>query len=175
MRPDDPYLLEIKGQFLMESRQFKAATATYARAVRLAPEHALILGAYGRALLTQGQIKTALKVLEKARAHDHQDTHVVRDLAQAYAKLGNRGMSSLLTAEYYAMTGRLKDAGIQAKRASDLLPRGSGAWQRAQDVLFAANAAAKTKKTTIKEACYDTPDPDDDNDPLLPVSNRHGV
>ncbi len=146
MRPDDPYLLEIKGQFLMESRQFKAATATYARAVRLAPEHALILGAYGRALLTQGQIKTALKVLEKARAHDHQDTHVVRDLAQAYAKLGNRGMSSLLTAEYYAMTGRLKDAGIQAKRASDLLPRGSGAWQRAQDVLFAANAAAKTKK-----------------------------
>jgi len=146
MRPSDPYLLELKGQILIESRQFKAATATYARAVKLAPNNPLILGSYGHALLTQGHIKTAQQVLEKSRSHDRQDTRVVRDLAQAYAKLGNRGMASLLTAERYAMIGRLKDAGIHAKRASDLLPRGSSAWQRAQDVLFAAKAAAKTKK-----------------------------
>jgi predicted Zn-dependent protease len=146
MRPSDPYLLELKGQFLMENRQFKAATASYARAVKLAPNNPLILGSYGHALLTQGQIKTAQQVLEKSRARDGRDVRVVRDLAQAHAKLGNRGMSSLLTAERYAMTGRLKDAGIHAQRASDLLPRGSGAWQRAQDVLFAAKAAAKTKK-----------------------------
>jgi predicted Zn-dependent protease len=146
LRPGDPYLLELKGQILMESRQFNAATASYAQAVKLAPENALILGSYGHALMTQGQIKTAQQVLEKARAHDGQDLRVVRDLAQAYAKLGNRGMASLLTAEGYAMTGRLKDAKIHAQRASDLLPRGSSAWQRAQDVLFAAKAAEKNKK-----------------------------
>ena len=146
LRPKDPYFLELKGQILIESRQFKAATATYARAVKLAPNNPLILGSYGHALLAQGQVKTAQQVLEKSRARDGQDTRVVRDLAQAYSKLGNRGMSSLLTAESYAMTGRFKTAGILAQRASDLLPRGSGAWQRAQDVLFTAKAAAKARK-----------------------------
>lgn len=146
MRPNDPYYLELKGQILIESRQFKAATATYARAVKLAPNNPLILGSYGHALLAQGQVKTAQKVLEKSRARDGRDTRVVRDLAQVYAKLGNHGMASLLTAEGYAMTGRFKTAGIHAQRAADLLPRGSGAWQRAQDVLFTAKAAAKAKK-----------------------------
>lgn len=144
-RPNDPYMYELKGQILLESRQFKAATAAYARATNLSPNNALILGAYGRALLTQGQVKKARQVLEKSRARDGRDTRVVRDLAVAHAKLGNNGMASLLTAERYAMNGRLKDASIHAQRASDLLPRGSGAWQRAQDVLSAAKSASKRK------------------------------
>ncbi len=146
LRPNDPYLLELKGQILMESRQFKAATSAYAGAVKLAPDNPLILGSYGHALLTQGQIKTAQQVLEKSRARDGRDIRVLRDLAQAYAKQGNRGMASLLTAERYAMTGHFKDAGLHAERASDLLPRGSSAWQRAQDVIVTAKAAAKTRK-----------------------------
>ena len=55
-------------------------------------------------------------------------------------------MASLVTAERYAIQGRLKDAGIHAQRASDLLPRGSGGWQRAQDVLSAAEAANRKRK-----------------------------
>ncbi|AXI46921.1 hypothetical protein C1J03_13345 [Sulfitobacter sp. SK012] len=42
-------------------------------------------------------------------------------------------------------SGRLKDAGTHAKRASGPLPRGSGPWQRAQDVLIASERAAKRK------------------------------
>jgi predicted Zn-dependent protease len=52
-------------------------------------------------------------------------------------------MASLVTAERYALTGRMKDAGIHAKRAAGLLPRGSAGWQRAQDVLSAAETAEK--------------------------------
>jgi predicted Zn-dependent protease len=145
-RPKDPYYRELRGQILMESRQTKAAIGAYGAAVNLSPRNALILGAYGRALLAGGQLKKATQVLEKSRASDARDPRVVRDLAAAHAKLGNKGMASVLTAERYAMAGRLKDAGIHAQRASDLLPRGSAAWQRAQDVLSAAKAAQSKRR-----------------------------
>lgn len=145
-RPKDPYYRELRGQILMESRQTKAAVSAYGGAVNLAPRNALILGAYGRSLLAGGQLEKAVQILEKSRANDGRDPRVVRDLAAAHAKLGNNGMASVLTAERYAMSGRLKDAGIHAQRASDLLPRGSAAWQRAQDVLSAAKAAQKKRR-----------------------------
>ena len=44
-------------------------------------------------------------------------------------------MASLVTAERYALQGKIKDAKLHAKRASDRLPTGSPSWQRAQDVL----------------------------------------
>lgn len=142
-RPDDPFLHELRGQILMESRQTKPAVAAYARAANLAPRNALILGAYGRALLADGQVRKAAEFLESARARDGRDIRVLRDLAQAEAQMGNRGMASVLTAERYAMAGRLKDAKLHAERASDLLPRGSPAWQRAQDIIVAAETAEK--------------------------------
>ncbi|MGX0978006.1 putative Zn-dependent protease [Roseovarius sp. MBR-51] len=145
-RPTDPYLHELRGQILMESRQIKPAVAAYARAANLAPRNALILGSYGRALLADGQVQKAAEFLETARGRDGRDPRILRDLAQANAKLGNNGMASVLTAERYAMAGQLKDAKIHATRASSLLPRGSAAWQRAQDVLFAAEAEEKRRK-----------------------------
>jgi predicted Zn-dependent protease len=144
-RPDDPYLHELRGQILMESRRIKPAVAAYGRAADLAPRNALILGAYGRALLADGQVQQAARRLEQARARDGRDIRVLRDLAQAEAQMGNRGMASVLTSERYAMAGRLKDARIHAERASDLLPRGSPGWQRAQDIVAAAEAAEKRR------------------------------
>lgn len=144
-RPNDPYYLELKGQILMENRQFDAAASAYGRAAGLAPKHPLILGAYGRAQLARGQLGQALQLLEDARARDGRDPRVLRDLAAAHAKQGNQGMASLVTAERYAMIGRLEDAGTHAGRASDLLPRGSPGWRRAQDVLSAAKRASKDK------------------------------
>lgn len=143
MRPKDAYLHELRGQILMENRQTRPAISAYARATNLDPKNALILGAYGRALLADGQVAKAVKVLETARTRDGRDSRVLRDLAAAHARQGNKGMASVLTAERYAMQGRIEDAGIHAQRASDLLPRGSAAWQRAQDVLSAAEAAKR--------------------------------
>jgi predicted Zn-dependent protease len=71
---------------------------------------------------------------------------MLRDLSVAYAQSKQPGMAALVTAERYALRGRLKDAGIHAKRATGLLPRGSGPWQRAQDVLIASERAAKKRK-----------------------------
>src|SRR6056297_1167006 len=145
-RPQDPFLYELKGQLLMESRNFRAATAAYGRAVNLAPENALILGSYGRALMAEGKVSQAQQYLEKSRARDGRDVRVMRDLAATHARMGNNGMASLVTSERYAMMGRLEDAGIHAKRASDLLPRGSTGWLRAQDMLSAAKAAENKRR-----------------------------
>lgn len=148
-RPADAFAVEVKGQILLESRQFAAAAQTYARAVQLAPNQPLILGGHGRALLAEGSaasIKAALPVLEKAVARDGQDPRILRDLAVAYAKNGNPGMASLATAERYAILGRMKDAGVHARRAEGQLPRGSPGWRRAQDVIEAAQTAEKRSK-----------------------------
>lgn len=145
-RPNDPYLHELRGQILLESRQVNAAINAYGRAARLAPNNALILGGQGRALLASGQYKAALNVLEKSRQIDFRDARVLRDMATAYAKRDQLGLASLVTAERYAMTGRFKDALIHSKRATGLLARGSAPWLRAQDVLSAAEAQVKKDK-----------------------------
>lgn len=149
LRPDDPFYHELKGQILLESRHANAAVPAYAKAVQLAPRQALIQAGYGRALLaldTTSGNKRALEALEKARARDPHDARMLRDLAVAYARAGDNGMASLATAERYALSGRLRDAGIHAKRAEGLLPRGSSGWNRSQDILRAAEAAANRKK-----------------------------
>ena len=144
-RPNDPFLQDQRGQILLETRNFKAAVGAYGRAVQLAPNNPLILSGYGRALLINDDIKKARQVLEKARIIDFRDGSMLRDLSVVYAKSGQTGMASVVTAERYAMTGRMKDAGIHAKRAMDLLPEGSGPWQRAQDVMIASERAAKRR------------------------------
>ena len=55
-------------------------------------------------------------------------------------------MAAVVTAERYALLGRMEDAGLHAKRAVALLPRGSAAWRRAQDVLIAFERFEKGKK-----------------------------
>ncbi|MCC1491910.1 M48 family metalloprotease [Cognatishimia sp. F0-27] len=145
LRPRDPFYLELKGQILLESRQFDAAVQVYRQAASLAPREPLILGGLGRAYLAAGNPREALKALEAARGRDFSDARVLRDLSVAYARTGQNAMASVVTAERYALQGRLKDAEVHARRALGQLPRGSGPWQRAQDVLGAAERAARRR------------------------------
>lgn len=146
LRPDDPYYYDLKGQILIENRKTDRAIEAYQTAASFAPREALIQGGLGRALLADGQAKSALGPLEKARDRDFRDTRVLRDLSLAYAKTDQPGMAALVTAERYALQGNMPDAGRHAQRASNLLPRGSAPWQRAQDVLIAAERFEKGKK-----------------------------
>ena len=136
--PNDAFYRELQGQILLESRKFSAATQAYASAANLAPNNALILGGYGRSLLAQNTKSSnaqALTILQKARNLDSRDARILRDSGTAYARSGQQGQAVLAIAERYALQGNMKNAAIQAKRAESLLPRGSAAWQRAQDIL----------------------------------------
>lgn len=139
-RPEDPFVHELRGQILLESRDVAGAVAAYGRAAALAPDNALILAGQGRALLAAGRGE-ALAVLRRARDRDPGDPRLLRDLAVAYAKAGDNGQASLATAERYALLGRSDDAKIHAERAVGLLPRGSPGWRRADDILSAARRA----------------------------------
>ena len=139
--PNDPFLFELQGQILLENREFQAAERAYRRATVLAPSNALILGGHGRALLalnTAQSNRQALTVLERARARDGEDARILRDLGVAHAKNGHPGQASLAIAERYALLGRIEDAKLHANRALGQLARGSAPWQRAQDVVIAA-------------------------------------
>ncbi|MDB4053796.1 M48 family metalloprotease [Octadecabacter sp.] len=139
--PNDAYWYELYGQILLESRQPMPAVQAYQNAVALNGNEPLILGGYGRALLalnTNDSNARAVRALERARALDGQSSAILRDLGQAYARTGKPGLASLATAERYALQGRIDDAVVHATRASDRLPSGSAPWQRAQDVLSAA-------------------------------------
>jgi predicted Zn-dependent protease len=139
--PNDAFYRELQGQILSESLEFSAATKAYASAAKLAPSNALILGGYGRSLLAQNTKSSnaqALKILQKARNLDSRDARILRDIGTAYARNGQQGRAFLAIAERYALQGDMQNAAIQAKRAEDLLPRGSAARQKAQDILDTA-------------------------------------
>lgn len=137
LRPNDPYYYALRGQILFEAARPAEAVAPYRRAVALAPDEPLIAGNLGRALLASGAPGSeaeALKVLERAVRDDPGEPGVLRDLATAYSRTGQDGMAALTTAERLAQVGELRDAGRLARRALDLLPRGSPGWIRADDI-----------------------------------------
>jgi len=148
-RPNDPFVHDLRGQILLESRNFDAAIAAYRRAANLSPKNALILASYGRALLTRdtrSATAEALKVLTASRDRDNANPRMLRDLAVAYARSGQNGMASLVTAERYAMTGQFQDAAVHANRASGLLPQGSPGWRRAEDILRIAQQTESRRR-----------------------------
>lgn len=138
MRPRDPYYHELKGQILLESRNFGAAVASYRNAANLAKGEPLIAAGLGKALLaldTRASNAEALRVLTAARGRDPGDPNMLRNLALAHAKNGQNAMASVATAERYLTIGRFTEAILHSKRAMGVLPRGSQGWLRAQDVL----------------------------------------
>ncbi len=144
-RPGDAFYHELWGQILYENRQWGAAVDAFATAARLAPDEPLILAGLGRAQLAAGDAGAALRTMETARGLDFRNATLLRDMSLAYAQTKQTGMAALVTAERYALQGRLRDAGPHAKRATGLLPTGSPTWRRAQDVLIAFEQDEKRK------------------------------
>jgi predicted Zn-dependent protease len=134
-RPNDPFYQDLKAELYMRNRAFSQSARAYKKAHDMRPKDAIILAGYGRALLADGQFSQALDILERARVRDFRNSALLRDLGVAYSKLGKNAMASLVTAERYALQGRIKDAKVHANRAAAGLPVGTPSWQRAQDVV----------------------------------------
>ncbi|MEM1314628.1 MAG: M48 family metalloprotease [Pseudomonadota bacterium] len=139
MRPNDPYYHELKGQILLESGRGPEAVAPYRQAVALAPEAPLIRGYLGRALLSLGTPEAdreALNALERGAALSNGGSpSLLRDLSFAYARTGEEGKAALASAERLALLGAGRDARRLAERAKGMLPAGSPAWLRADDIV----------------------------------------
>jgi len=146
--PDDPFLYELKGQFLFESGQPDAAIAPYTRSVELMPYEPLLRVGLAQAQVSardDAHIDDAVINLRQAARQDPTDPSIWRWLAMAYGRKDDIPMATLATAERYMLIGRTRDAMIQAARAEEMLTPGTPSHLHALDIRNAAEARLRDK------------------------------
>jgi len=139
--PNNPYLHELKGQVLFESGRAREAIPAYRKAVSLSNGNALLRLGLAQALLdggAAGDLSSAVNELESIINIERGSPHMWRLLATAYGKQNQLGMAAYALAEEALARGNKPVAAQQAKRAQEMLTRGSPGWIRAGDVLGAA-------------------------------------
>ncbi len=137
-QPKNPYLYELKGQFLLESGKYQKSIPPLKKAVALAPNAALIRLMLAQALSQSSKpalVDETIKHLRKALARETRSARGYRLLASAYARKRRIADAELASARAYFYEGKLKLAKSQAKRAQLKLKRGSPGWIRADDII----------------------------------------
>lgn len=160
-QPDNPYFHELHGQVLFESGRAADAIGPYREALALLPDEGLFHMMLGQALLSSDigasegvgdpEITAeALKHLKRAAFGDGENSFVWHQLAIAYARLGNRVMADLSTAERFYVGGNAIRAVEFAARARAKLPPGSPEWNRANDILQASEDTARRQREQLR-------------------------
>ena len=139
--PNDPFFHELKGQILFESGHVSASIGPLARAVELLPNAPMLRYGLARAQIATNEPTRNRAAIDHLRAvvdFDTDSSGAWRQLAVAYGRDGQLGLSALSSAEFSIRVGRKRDAKHHAGRALRLLPQGSPGWLRAQDIELAA-------------------------------------
>lgn len=134
--PNDPYFHEVRGQMLYENGRANEAIPSYRRAVQLASAGILKID-LARALIETNKPENdqeAIRNLELARHSESGSFEMWRLMATVYSRQNNPGMTSLARAEMAIMRGDRNEAISHAAAADRQLPKGTPAWQRAQDI-----------------------------------------
>ncbi|MBT5810715.1 MAG: M48 family metallopeptidase [Rhodospirillaceae bacterium] len=142
--PADPFFHELKGDILQDAGRIRDSITPYREAVRILPWAALIRTNLAQSLLELNEPDAddeALKNLSDAVRYEPEEPRTWRLLSTAYARHGDQGNVMLALAEEAMLRGRKPEAGDRAGRALALLPNGSSAWFRAQDIRNAARNA----------------------------------
>ena len=141
-RPDDAYFYELKGQMLFENGRVAEAIEPYEASVRLSPDAYLLRLGLARAQIESQDpelLDPAIQNLRSAIAINRDSPFLWRQLAIAYGRGGQTGLSSLAMAEEALLRRQKREALFYAGRAERELPRGSPGWTQAQDVLRSAD------------------------------------
>ena len=143
MYPKNPYLYELKGQIYYENGKAKKAIPYYKKSVTLAPNDALLHLALATAQLAASDdgsyVREALQHLKISHLYERNNIDVYRQKAIAHARVGDRGMAELATAERHALMGEDAKAKRHAEAAQKYLEKSSAGWWRAEDILKADN------------------------------------
>ena len=143
---NDPFYHELKGQILFESGRVAEAIGPLAQAVDLLPRAPMLRFGLARAQIATndaGQNRAAIDHLRTVVDRDRDSTGAWQQLAVAYGRDGQLGLSALSSAEFNIRVGRKRDAKHHAGGASRLLAQGSPGWLRAQDIEFTAGKKRK--------------------------------
>lgn len=136
--PNDPYFHELRGQMLFDNGRVNEAVPSYRRAVQLLPATGIIKVDFARILIESNKPENdreAIRNLELAATQGESGNFELWRLeAAAYSRMNNPGMTSLARAEMAVLRGNRAEAQAHAAAAEHALPRGTPAWQRAQDL-----------------------------------------
>lgn len=147
--PNNPYFYEIKGQILFENGRVEESVPVLEKALELAPREPLIATALAQSLVSfedNARMEQAVPILEQATRQDRGNTFAWFNLAKAYSWLDQQPEASLATAERFYSGGAASQALIHARRAMEGFDRGTPQWLRAQDIMIAAESAARNER-----------------------------
>jgi len=147
--PDDPYFNELKGQMLFENGRLNESRIAYHRAVELLPNSAGFRLSLARVQIEMNRPdmdEAALANLKVLFQREESNSFAWRLAATAYGRQDNKAMTSLALAEASLASGEYVKAEALGARAEQLLPAGSPAALRAQDLQSVALRHAKKKK-----------------------------
>ncbi len=137
-QPDNPFFHELKGQVLLESGRAREAIPPLRRALSILPNAGLIRTMLGHAMLATddaGLVDDAIRELSNATQREPNNSETFRLLARAYAKQNNIALAEFNTAQAAFVIGDYQSAMNHAARAKKLLPAGSPAAIKADDIL----------------------------------------
>lgn len=135
--PKNPYFWELLGQMYFETGRSGEAIGPLKRAIGLAPTQTQIRLLYGQALLGAGgtaNLKEAVLQLSRAAREEPRSSRTYSDLSRTYAALGQQGAATLYAAEAANARGDKGTAKGLARKARDLLAKGTPLWLRADDL-----------------------------------------
>ena len=136
--PNSPYFYELYGQALLEAGHAAAAIPPLQRAVKLAPDPALIQIELSQALVATNNVQmvdTAIPLLHAALIKEPESVDAYIQLAMAYGRKNDLPDADLASAEAAFARGDNKTARELAARAKQRFPIGSPGWVRADDIV----------------------------------------
>ncbi len=136
-RPEDPYLLELKGQFLFERGRVAEAEAPYRAALQFRPDSSLIRISFARTLMEQDQadkLPEARAVLREAIRLDPLYAPAYHLLGVVAGRLGDEAESFLALTEWAVLRHNKRDAELYLRRAEDRIGPNHRDWLRLQDL-----------------------------------------
>lgn len=152
--PDDPFVLELQGQILLEGGHPDEALPALRRAVQLAPDQPMIATTLGHALVAtenRANYDEAKVLLKQAVTLDRENPFAWLQLGTIYEAEGDEYRAALASAERQFILGQYIAALRSATHAMQGIPAYSPDWLRAQDIAMVSENEAKKAKNKDKK------------------------
>lgn len=152
--PENPFFHETKGQILYENGYVEESLEPYSKAVEHFPTSALLRMSYAQSLISTDDnqyLDTAIENLEFALADDPNNSFGWKQASIAYHRNDNQAMTHYATAQHFLLSGNIRGAMINAKKAVDLLPKNTPKWIKAQDIMMTTESNMSEKQNAERE------------------------
>jgi len=127
---------------------------SYSKAVKYLPGSSLLRMTYAQALISSDDnqyLDTAIENLELALADDPFNSFGWKQASIAYHRNDDQAMTHYSTAQHFLLSGNIRGAMINAKKAVDLLPKNTPKWIKAQDIMMTTTSNMTDKQKVRQE------------------------